>query len=193
MCCVAKDTMDARRIRSYNQDSHGDIPATISQAALATSAATSFFDPVVIGPCQYVDGALRNNNPVTQVEAEAQLLWCSDQVELPPLVKCFLSIGTGTPAKEEFSYNYLKLIMNLKSLATDTEATHKIFQDRWHRHLNEKRFFRFDVAQGLQNVRLNEYKKLGTIVDATNTYMSEGDQQIKLQACAENLMDKECM
>ena len=184
--------MDARRIRSYNQNFHDDIPATICQAALATSAATSFFRPVVVGPCQYVDGALRNNCPVNEVEAEAQHLWCSDQVELKSLVKCFLSIGTGIPVKEELSDNLLGLIANLKSLATDTEATYKNFEDRWPRQVNEKRLFRFDVAQGLQNVGLDDYKKLGIIVGTTDGYMNEGDQQIKLQACTENLMDKEC-
>ena len=186
--------MTAARIRSYNQNLHDNIPATIWQAALATSAATSYFEPVAIGPCQYIDGALRNNNPVTEVEAEAQLLWCSaDQVELKSLVKCFLSIGTGTPAKEALSDNAFKLTTkNLKYIATDTEATHKSFQDRWRRHLNDKQLFRFDVAQGLQNVGLDDYKKQGTIMEATDEYMDEGDQQIKLQACTENLMEKEC-
>ena len=184
--------MNAARIRSYNQNLHDNIPATIWQAALATSAATSFFEPVAIGPCQYVDGALRNNNPVTEVEAEAEHLWCSDQVELKSLVKCFLSIGTGTPAKEAISDNAFKLIIkNLKYLATDTEATHKSFQDRWRRHLNDKRLFRFDVAQGLQNVDLADYKKQGIIMKTTDEYMDEGDQQIKLQACTKNLMGKE--
>ena len=191
MCCIAKDTTDARRIRSYNQNLHDKIPATISQAALATSAATSLFEPVVIGPCQYVDGALRNNDPVTEVEAEAEHLWSSDQVELKSLVKCFLSIGTGTPAKEEISDNIFKLMKNLMSIVTDTKATQKKFQDRWRRLLNE-RYFRFDVAQGLQNVGLDDYKKLDTIAKATNAYMDEEDQQIKLQACTKNLTDKEC-
>ena len=185
--------MDAERIRSYNQNFHGNVPATICQAALATSAATSFFEPVTIGPRQYVDGALRNNNPVLELEAEALALWCPDQVELKDLVKCFLSIGTGTPAKEGISDNAFKLMMNnLKYLATDTEATNKSFQDRWRRNLNDKRFFRFDVAQGLHNVDLADYKKQSIITTATSDYMEKGDQMFRLQACTENLMEKEC-
>lgn len=192
VCCVAKVTKNAALIRSYNQNLHDNIRATICQAALATAAATSYFEPFAIGSNQYVDGALRNNNPVTQVEVEAQHLWCSDQVELKSLVKCFLSIGTGTPAKEALSYNPYKLIHNLISLATDTEAVHKSFQERWRRQLNEKRLFRFNVAQGLQNVDLSDYKKQDIITKATDEYMDERDQQVKLQACAENLMEKEC-
>lgn len=189
---MAKDTQTAVRIRSYNQNLQDNISATIWQAAMATSAAPTFFEPVVIGPCQYIDGALRNNNPATEVEAEAGHLWCPDQVELKSLVKCFISIGTGRPAKEEISDNFLGLMHNLKSIVTDSEATYKSFQDRWRRHLIEKRLFRFDVAQGLQKVGMDEYAKQGTIVQATDEYMNEGDQQIKLQACTENLMDKEC-
>ena len=192
MCCVAKDTGGAVRIRSYNQSLQDDIPATNSQAALATSAATSFFEPVSIGSCQYVDGALRNNNPVLEVEAEAQQVWCPDQTELKSLVKCFISIGTGTPPKRAISDNAFGLMNNLKSLATDTEAPHKSFQDRWRRHVNEKRLFRFDVAQGLQSVDLADYKKQGVIIEATDEYMNEGDQQIKLQDSTKNLMQKEC-
>ena len=197
MCCVSKDTGDAVRIRSYNQNGRGNIPATICEAALATSAATSYFDPVSIGSSQYVDGALRNNNPISEVEAEAQDLWCPDdgnsnEEELPSLVKCFLSIGTGALQKTEIPDNILKLMSRLSSLATDTEATHKSFQDRWRRHLNTKRFFRFDVAQGLEGVGLAAYKKQGTIVDATDDYLDDREQQIKLQACAENLMKKGC-
>ena len=190
---MAKDSSTAVRIRSYDQDFHGNVPATICQAALATSAATSYFEPVTIGSCQYIDGALRNNNPVMELEGEALALWCPAQVELKDLVKCFLSIGTGTPAKEAISDNAFKLMMNnLKYLATDTEATNKSFQDRWRRTLNDKRFFRFDVAQGLNNVDLADYKKAGVITDATAGYMEEGDQSFKLQACTENLMEKGC-
>ena len=58
--------------------------------------------------------------------------------------------------------------------------------------MNDKRLFRFDVAQGLQNVNLADYKKKGTIMKATDDYLDDGDQQIKLQACTENLMEKEC-
>lgn len=192
MCCVAKDITTAVPIRSYNQNFHGNIRATICEAALATAAATGYFEPVTIDSCQYVDGALGNNNPVTQVEIEAQHLWCSDQVELKSLVKCFLTIGTGTPAKEGLPDNLYKLMRTLGSIATDTEAAHKSFQDRWRRQLIEKRLFRFDVAQGLQNVDLDDYKKQGIITEATDEYMDEGDQQIKLEACAENLMEKEC-
>jgi predicted acylesterase/phospholipase RssA len=47
------------------------IPATICQAARATSAATTFFEPASIGARRFADGALGANNPVDEVEDEA--------------------------------------------------------------------------------------------------------------------------
>lgn len=198
MCVVSKDTCDAKRIRSYDQAGRDKIPATICEAALATSAATSFFDPVSVGASQYVDGALRHNNPISEVEAEAQDIWCpndgnSSVEDLKPLVKCFISIGTGVPPKTEIPDNVIGLLSKLKSLATDTEAANKSFQDRWRRALLDRRFFRFDVAQGLQNVGLTAYKKQGTIKEATNEYLDKREQQNQLHDCADNLMRKDCM
>ena len=122
------DTGYAVRIRSYDQHYRNNIPATICEAAMATSAATSYFGPVTIGSCQYVDGALRNNNPVIEVEVEALDTKCPDQGDLKSL-KSFLSIGTGTPAKAAIPTNFVKLMSKLISITTDTEATHKSFQD----------------------------------------------------------------
>ncbi|KAF5967681.1 calcium-independent phospholipase A2 [Fusarium coicis] len=71
------------------------VSATICQAARATSAATIFFNPVSIEGMKFVDGALGVNNPVDQVEEEATEIWCPNTANLQPLVKCFISIGTG--------------------------------------------------------------------------------------------------
>ncbi|KAM7207996.1 hypothetical protein V8F06_014960 [Rhypophila decipiens] len=70
---------------------------TICEAALATSAATGFFDPVSVGARHFVDGSLGANNPVDQVENEASDIWCAETGNLQPLVKCFISVGTGNP------------------------------------------------------------------------------------------------
>lgn len=76
---------------------------------------------------------MRYNDPVTEVEAEAQLLWCPDQVELKSLVKSFLSIGTGKPAQGVIEDNALKLAFgSITKIVTDTEETHRKFNDRWY-------------------------------------------------------------
>ena len=184
--------MDSVRIRSYDQRLRDNNSATICEAALATSAATTYFEPATIGQSQYVDGAFRQNNPVNQVEAEARDIWCRGPDDVKPLTKCFLSIGTGIPPKQALGDNITKLLPQIIALATDTEETHKDFQDRWSRPWEKKRYFRFDVSQMLHDVGLDAYKEKGTIKDATNGYLDGRDQQNELQACAENLMEKEC-
>ena len=197
VCTVSEETGDAVRIRSYDQAGRDNIPATICEAALATSAATSYFDPVSIGASRYVDGAWGYNNPVLEVEAEAQDLWCPDDgtsnvEDLKSLVKCFISIGTGPPPKLGIPNNPINLGRKLQSLPTDTEPANKNFQDRWRRALIDKRFFRFDVPQGLQDVGLAAHEKQGVIIRLTSGYMDEREQQTKLHDCAENLMRKNC-
>ena len=76
VCTIAKETTGITRLRSYSLADELDNPATICEAALATSAATTFFDPVKIGARKYVDGALGANNPVDEVEGEASNIWC---------------------------------------------------------------------------------------------------------------------
>ncbi|MBE3041170.1 patatin-like phospholipase family protein, partial [Candidatus Bathyarchaeota archaeon] len=71
VCAVSKDLNGIGRLRSYSYPWKRFLPCTICEAALATSAATGFFDAVQIGARRYADGALGANNPVEQVEGEA--------------------------------------------------------------------------------------------------------------------------
>lgn len=116
------------RLRSYSLPHKRNIRATICQAALATSVATTFFDPVYIGARKFADRALGANNPVEQVEWEASDIWCSGTGDLKPLAKCFVSIWTGSPGKKAIEDNILKFLSGtLVSIATETENAEKKF------------------------------------------------------------------
>ena len=169
-----------------------DIPATICDASLATSAATGFFDPVSIGARQFVDGALGANNPVDEVEGEASNIWCSETGDIKPLVKCFISIGTGNPGIKTIEDNMLKFLSRtLVDLATDTESTERKFIAKWRQHYDEKRYFRFNVEQGLQGIGLAEYKEQGTIESATESYFNHQAQKFRVRDCVLNLRQKQ--
>jgi predicted acylesterase/phospholipase RssA len=102
VCTADRHTKDIVRLRSYSLPHEPNIRATICQAALATSAATTFFEPVSIGDRSFADGGLGANNPVDEVEGESSNIWCSETGDLKPLVKCFISIGRGNPGKKPF-------------------------------------------------------------------------------------------
>ncbi|KIW15832.1 hypothetical protein PV08_05882 [Exophiala spinifera] len=190
VCCKAQETNYIAHLRSYPLKGVHEEPATIWEAALATSAATSFFDPVQIGDRLYVDGALGANNPASEVEKEANDIWCEVTGKLEPLVKCFISVGTGNGGINPISDQAWKFLTeNLKKVATDTRETEEAVSSRWRGHWN-KRYFRFNVHQGLQEVGLAEYKHGGLINAATAAYLESQDTKPRLLACVTNLRGK---
>jgi predicted acylesterase/phospholipase RssA len=192
VCSAAKETAGITRLRSYTISDESDIPASICEAALATSAATGFFNPVLIGARQFVDGALGANNPVEEVEGEAANIWSAGTGDLKPLVKCFVSIGTGNPGKKALEDNIVKFLSKtLVGIATETEETERKFIARWAGHYDEKRYFRFNVDQGLQDVGLAEYKEQGRMAAATDEYLKHQAQKFRVRDCVQNLQQKQ--
>ncbi|KAF2004693.1 FabD/lysophospholipase-like protein [Amniculicola lignicola CBS 123094] len=192
VCTTAHETTGITRLRSYTLPGKRNIPATICEAALATSAATGFFDPVYIGVRKFEDGALGANNPSEEVEREAADIWCSESRRLQPLVKCFVSIGTGNPGKKAIEDNMLKFLSKtLVKLVTETERTEAIMIERWAPHFSAKRFFRLNVDQGLQDVGLAEYKEQGKIEAATEEYLEHTQQVVSVRNCVVNLKEKQ--
>lgn len=192
VCATDSDTTGATRLRSYNFPEEHDLRSTICQAALATSAATSFFEPVHIGNRKFVDGALKANNPVVEVEDEASNIWCSGTVELKPLVKCFLSIGTGHPGIRAIQDDLAGFLAGtLREIATETETTAESFISRWRQQYEQKRYFRFNVDHGLQGIGLEEYAEQGTIEAATDKYLKHTEQKARVRYCIQNLKEKQ--
>jgi predicted acylesterase/phospholipase RssA len=144
---TAKVTSVIWRLRTYDSKRHVPvINPKIWQAALATSAATSFFDPAEIDGLQFADRALGANSPVDEVENEARGIWCPSRGDLKPVVKCFVSVGTGYPGKKPIEDKFWKFFGgSLVALTAETEATARIFIDRWRSHYDERRYFRLNV------------------------------------------------
>ena len=193
VCTTAKENGHITRLRSYTSDELG-IPATICNAALATSAATGFFDPVSIGTRRFVEGALGANNLVEEVEGETSDIWCSVTGDLKPLVECFIPIGTGTPGTKAFKDKLPEYISTtLVGIVTETENTEKKFIAKWRQHFDEKRYFRLNVEQGLQSVGLAEYQQQGAIKAATENYLNHQAQKFRVRNCVQNLKDKQSL
>lgn len=126
------------------------------------------------------------------MEGEAANIWCSESGDLKPLVKCFLSIGTGNPGIEAFDDKIINFLSRtVVGIATETEKTEKIFIARWRKHFDENRYFRFNVDQGLQAIGLEEYKKDGEIQSATDLYLDHQAQKNRVRDCLQNLRLKQ--
>lgn len=194
MCATAVENNTTVLLRDYSLPDESNDDATIIEAALATSAATTFFQPVTIWVRRYIDGALGSNNPVEHLWNEAQNIWCPDDGQLELLVKCFVSVGTGNPGSSPIKNDVKNfLTQTLKDIATETERTTAKSLARHRGLLDKRRYFRFNVEQGLQSIGLEEYLKQPEIEAATQTYLINQMQKFSLRDCAQNLKTKQCM
>uniref|UniRef100_A0A0B7KQA1 PNPLA domain-containing protein n=1 Tax=Bionectria ochroleuca TaxID=29856 RepID=A0A0B7KQA1_BIOOC len=170
VCATSKETGDTVCLTSYRPArgvAHLYDSTTIWQACRATSAATTFFDPIAIGPYQeqFVDGALGANNPVYTLWTQAQDVWGDDQ--LRSRLRCLVSIGTGVPALKPVRDDVLGIGATLTSLATETEKTAEQFRRDKSSLDDEGRYYRFNVSRGLEDVGLEESRKQREIAAAT--------------------------
>lgn len=172
------DTRHAFLMRSYDGPFRID-GLTIWQAARATSAAPTFFKRLVIGTDEFIDGGMGFNNPSRALLRETRRLYGRNPDRT---VTCIISIGTGVPKRIDlaklsgFGLTYIKdLVEAMSGMATDSQniaeemtAAFKATPDV---------YVRFDVEQGLQDVRMDSYEDLGVIRANTRTYLMKDAQQ----------------
>lgn len=162
-------------LRSYDTEDAVDSLSTsnckIWEAARATSAAATFFDPITIGYQEYVDGATGHNNPVEIVLEEAKSIW----KDAAARIQCLVSIGTGVPDLKDFGDNLKEVVKTRKAISTETEVTEMRFFKNAKSFGVGGRYFRFNVTKGLGDIGLDEHdqKSLGRITAASESYMNE--------------------
>jgi predicted acylesterase/phospholipase RssA len=158
--------------RSYvNEEMHDEMQryCRIWEAARATSAASTFFDSIAIGPNQetFVDGALGYNNPIRLLDRESKDLW-------PGSERVFVSIGTGTAPGASLEGNILTLASRIQDIVVETQKTHEEFyKDHEKTLVANQQYFRFNV-EGLKHIGLEEHKARPKIYAATRTYLRSG-------------------
>ncbi len=186
--------METVKLTSYRNPRYlGDLIKTtkIWQAARATSAASTFFEPIEIGPNneEFVDGASGANNPIRELWTEASDIW-RDVGPLHETIKCLVSIGTGAPAIKPFGSSMLEVAKTLKDISLETEKTARKFYDEQYQLRLEGRYFRFNVTKGLEDVGLEHANKRREIAAATRAYISETKDE--MEKCYNNLKEREC-
>ncbi|KAJ7840799.1 acyl transferase/acyl hydrolase/lysophospholipase [Mycena olivaceomarginata] len=144
-------------LRTYNTPDHPAMDCTIWQAGRATSAAPTFFKQIKIGRPgmeeAFLDGGMGHNNPTAALLLEAKILFPDKQIA------CIISLGTGQP----------HTINAIQKMATDCEKEHQSLAH--HFDGVEKLYFRFNVEQGMQDIQLDQWEKLGDVVANTRQYI----------------------
>ena len=187
VCATSKESSGNVCLASYKSPRIGsDLlnSAKIWEACRATSAASSFFDPIPIGRFEeeFIDGATGANNPVWEIWNQAQSVWGPETLDRK--LRCLVSIGTGVPSLKPFQDDIFHIGKTLVDLATETQQTAERFQ-RDKVYLDESgRYYRFNVTRGLGDIGLEESKKKKEIAAATRQYVAMQDVLKHMEACA---------
>lgn len=182
---VAKNNQEisgsAQLFRSYASGAAGDyLDVSICEAARATSAATTYFKHQKITnkgkTGAFVDGGMGANNPAKLLLAEARV-FSPDRG-----VSCIVSIGTGKKSISDvkpprFFQHMLpsnlgvNAIPTIVDMATDCEKVADELDRRFYREPDL--YYRFNVNEGLGQIGMDDYKKLGHIKAWTIQYLKE--------------------
>ncbi|CAN9307714.1 unnamed protein product [Alternaria alternata] len=170
VCATSKETSETVCLTSYrtprgNNDLLNSV--TIWEACRATLAATSFFDPIAVSwySEEFVDGATGANNLVREV--------------------------TGVPSLKAFKDDVFNIGQTLAAIATETEQTAERFRRERGLLDSTGRYHRFNVARGLEDIGLEEAKKVKEMAAATRQYISSQEVHGQMQACAGSIAGRE--
>lgn len=142
----------------------------IWEAARATTAAPSYFNPIRIGNRKFGDGGFGTNNPAEEMLAEVAAM----NGQNVDNVALLLSIGTGDSDISRFEKGplrkYLGYFNAARKLASDSKAPHErlLAQKQWR---EDFQYHRFNVPTefDLGKMKLDEWKKPGPLNSCTES------------------------
>ena len=173
-------------LRSYSSEKN--YSCTIWEAARATTADPLFFKKISIrsGGATFVGGTIRSNNPICELVKEAERLYPSRKIG------CIVSIGTGWPKQTSTHGSKLDDIAQAcVQIALDAQGRAEDFVKAWRGRelLKDNKYFRFNVDQELQDVKIEEWKKMEKMDDVVGKYLSQEDTAAQVEACVGELVN----
>lgn len=170
MCVTSEKLRKHLRFRSYESSRDVTDDCLIWEACRATSAAPTFFPPIMIGnpSAAYVDGGLDYNNPIRPLMEEAVRIWPERNIG------SIISIGTGVPEYKDVGRKIRPLFETLKAISVDTEkVAREVDEELSSRYGESNPYFRFNVRNGLEQVGLEEWKEFDRTKLATEAYLND--------------------
>jgi hypothetical protein len=195
VCCTSGETSQSTLLRSWHTPrGNPNLYTTVRiwEAARATSAASTFFEPVSIGEPKkvFLDGGTGANNPVRHVWDEAVDFLPRNESLLDNL-GCLISIGTGQPGYKPFESTVVGIGKALLAIATETEVTANDFHRAQSKLFESKICFRFNVPRGLGDIGLAEMDQLPAIDAMTDAYLQTEAVQNDIRSCVERLGERQ--
>ncbi|KAL2887391.1 pyruvate kinase [Ceratocystis lukuohia] len=142
----------------------------IWEVARATSAASTFFEPMKLGrdKIEFIDAGFGHNNPCESLIVEAKGL-CQDRQML------VLSLGTGLGDVVEIGETRKSIIEALKKMSLSSKAAELRLMKQYG---NTGMYHRFNVENGLGDVTLSDWELASEISAHTNNYLREHEAAI---------------
>jgi hypothetical protein len=164
--------------RSYQAPANQTTDCAIWEALRATTAHPDMFKPIEIGEPNlrepFVASAMGCSNPIEHVLAEASLLYPHRRVA------CIVSIGPGhartirIPKLDIFQRIFpTSVIAAMRDIATDSEQVAERIAGRF--KASDNVYFRLNVDQGMQDVRLGDWDRLAEVKAHTRSYMQKAE------------------
>jgi hypothetical protein len=163
------------------------------EAARATCASSAFFKPIDIGvdPQRetFIGGDTGHNNPTLQLLQEAILAHPESHVA------CIISIGAGqtlpvqlTTVRQSKSYLSNTASRAINAIVTNCEQTAQEVAKRFQHRKNL--YFRFNVVQGLQNIKFKHWERLSEVVTHSTQYLHLQDVNDQMTIVGDALYDR---
>ena len=185
-------------LRTYPTGS-APISCTIWEAARATSAAPTFFPPIKFGSQtggNFIDGGVGCNNPTKSLIKEAKSYYGMKGYKVTQPT-CLVSIGTGQKdliqshkAASVFWFkdrSGLSIAPVLGEMATDCENTHDEVLLKYFENNVKDLYYRFQVPQGMQEIKLDEWRNKDDIRTYTDKYLRLNQTEQELLDCVKCL------
>lgn len=154
------------------------------QAARATSAALTYFDPITVDDLTYSDGGLYYNNPISHVHTEASEVFLNRK-------QMIVSLGTGGIITKVWDPTLLNIAEGLVRIATATQLEADNFYKRENGKMaEEKCYFRFNVPElGERDLAESDPKSLANIRVRTEKYLRTPEIRVQVKSCAGSLVE----
>jgi predicted acylesterase/phospholipase RssA len=179
--------------RSYRGVANQMPDCAIWEALSASMAHPELFKSVEIGdpPMResFVDGGMGCNNPIAHALAEAKTLFADQHVA------SVMSIGAGHTRTIQVPTPSLiqrvlptNVLLVMKDIATDSERVAQEMASRFQR--TRDLYFRYNVDQGMQSVKLSDWERLSEVTAHTRAYMRQAETSERMDRAVRAIKER---
>lgn len=170
--------------KGSSKDHHSDI--SIVSAALATSAAPTFFHPTAHAGRRFIDGGIGFNNP-----SEIAVKQLSHLYGHNAYADTIISLGTGCRGRNPYAVSMrtglsgmFGMLRAFAHISTDSEAVHRRMDERF---AQTGAYYRFNPP-GLEDIALDEWTAVGRAAERSQAYLDMPETQARIAEVAKRLL-----